>query len=149
MDANIPATLPNRPGKRDGTLVVEIPEADFDKLNAFWNSDVYSKAAAAREARLADCQNSAEVALTQALSEFGSGAEVLARVLASLYNGYRVQLDVSDLRRLDMANFEHALNCMRLSFETCSEPHTWFENGGELFEKMIKRWGFEKKGARK
>lgn len=144
-----PVILPSVPAKREGYLVVEIPAAEFDKLNAFWNSGLFEQATAARKGTLDACQNSAEIALDQALNQSGSGAMVLARVLASLYNGNRVKLDVSDLRRLDYANFEHAINCMRLSFETNSEPHTWFEGGGELFEKMIKTWGFEKKGARK
>ncbi|MBW7903802.1 MAG: hypothetical protein H3C26_20225 [Rhodocyclaceae bacterium] len=149
MSEAIQARLPSRPAARAGRLIVEINAEDFDKLNAFWDSDLYEQAKAAREARLDECLSSAEVALNQALRESGSGAKVLANVLASLYNGYRVKFDVSDLLLLDAANFEHAINCMRLSFETRSEPHTWFQNGGELFERMIKAWGFEKKGGRK
>lgn len=144
-----PARLPSTPAKRDGYLVIEIPAAEYDKLNAFWNSGHFEQATAAREGSLDACLKSAEIALDQALHQSGSGAMVLARVLASLYNGNRVKLDVSDLRRLDAANFEHALNVMRLSFETHSEPHSWFEGGGAIFEKMIKAWGFEKKGASK
>lgn len=141
----IQAELPARPAPRAGRLIVEIDAKDYNKLNAFFGSDVFEKAEAARNARLDDCLKSAEIAFNMALHENHSGAAVLARVLASLYNGHRVQFDVSDLRRLDSANFEHALNCMRLSFETHSEPHTWFKNGGVLFEKMIKEWGFEKR----
>lgn len=143
------ARLLAEPAKRKGYLVVEIPADEYEKLNAFWNSGTFEKATAAREGTFEACRKSAEIALDQALHQCGSGAMVLARVLASLYNGNRVKLDVSDLRRLDTANFEHALNCMRLSFETNSEPHTWFEGGKAIFEKMIKDWGFEKKGARK
>lgn len=131
--------------RREGYCTVELPAADYDKLLAFWNSDLYEKAAAAREARLADCLRSAEIALNWATRHNCSGARVFATVLASLYNGKRVKFDVSDLRLLDSENFEHAVNVMRLSFETNSEPHTWFPGGGRIFEKMISDWGFEKK----
>lgn len=140
------ATLPYYESpKREGVWVTEIPAGEFDKLQAFWNSGQYEKAAALREARLDQCLKSAEVALTWATREYCSAARVFATLLASLYNGNRVKFDVSDLRRLDMANFEHAMNVMRLSFETSSEPHTWFKNGNDIFEKMIADWKLEKK----
>lgn len=131
--------------KREGYCTVEMPAEDYEKLLAFWNSDLHERADKARMARLDDCLKSAEIALDWALHHDCSGARVFATVLASLYNGNRVKFDVSDLRLLDSENFEHALNVMRLSFETHSEPHTWFPKGGAIFEKMIADWGFEKK----
>ena len=139
------ATLPARPGKRDGMLEIEIPACDYEKLLAFWNSDSFEKASAARDARIDDCLKSAEIALNWATRHNCSGARIFATLLASLYNGNRVKLDASDLRGLDKGNFEHALNVIRLSFETNSEPHDWFKNGGAIFEKMIDDWGLEKK----
>jgi hypothetical protein len=131
--------------RREGYCTVELPAEDYEKLQAFWSSGLYEKAAKARDARLDDCLKSAEIALNWALRHDCSGAHVFATLLASLYNGQRVKFDVSDLRLLDAENFEHALNVMRLSFETSSEPHTWFPNGGRLFEKMIADWRLEKK----
>jgi len=77
-----------------------------------------------------------------------SGGRVCATLLASLYNGERVKFDVSDLRRLDQDLFEHAMNTIRLCYETNREPHTFFVEGGRLFEEMIERWGLEKKRRR-
>ena len=74
-----------------------------------------------------------------------SGGRVCATLLASLYNGYRVKFDASDLRVLDQVLFEHAMNTMRLCYELNAEPHTFFQDGGRLFEEMIETWGLEKK----
>lgn len=141
----IKATLPSRPSKREGMLIVEIPAEDFDKLNAFWNSDTFQKAEAAREASLDKCLKSLEIAVTWAVKHNCSGARVFATLLASMYNGNRVKFDVSDLKLLDGANFEHALNCIRLCQETFREPHQFFSNGGEIFERFIKDWKLDKK----
>lgn len=146
-EQSIVATLPHRPHpSREGVYTVDIPAKDFDKLNAYFNSDTFEKAEAARDARLDACLKSAEQALRVATTHYGtSGGRVFATLLASLYNGNRVKFDVSDLRCLDSNNFEHALNVMRLSFETSSEPHTWFQNGGRIFEQLIADWRLEKK----
>ena len=128
------------------TVRVTIPRADFEKLTAFMHSDAWEKAEAARRAKLDDCLLSIETALTVATTHYGtSGGRCMATLLASMYNGNRVKFDVSDLKSLDLANFEHALNSMRLCQELHREPHQFFENGGEIFEQMIKDWGLEKK----
>lgn len=126
-------------------LEVTIPRSDYPKLTAFMRSDTWEKAEAARKANLTDCLKSLEIALNWALKHDTSGARVFATLLASMYNGNRVKFDVSDLKCLDMANFEHALNCMRLCQELHREPHQFFQNGGELFERFIKDWKLEKK----
>ena len=69
-----------------------------------------------------------------------SGARVLARVLLSAYNGSRFPFDVSDLALLDEEHTELALNIMRLR-ALGHEPHTFFHNGGPLFEAMAAAWG--------
>jgi len=130
------------------TLRVTLPRNLYGKLNAFMNNDTWEKAEALRQAKLHDCLKSLEVALNWGLNHDNSGARVFATLLASLYNGNRVKLDVSDLALLDGENFEHAMNVIRLCMETRREPHTFFKNGGELFEKMIADWGFEKKKRR-
>lgn len=128
------------------TVEMTIPRADLPKLHAFMASDTYEKGEAARQGKLTQCLKSIEIVLTVATTHYGtSGGRVMATLLASMYNGNRVKFDVSDLKCLDMANFEHALNAMRLCQELHKEPHQFFENGGELFEKMIKDWGLEKK----
>lgn len=79
-------------------------------------------------------------------SQFMTLAMEIAEAMPDgMYNGARVKFDVSDLKLLDGGNFEHALNCMRLCQETCREPHQFFENGGAMFEQIIKEWKLEKK----
>lgn len=139
--------LPKKPADdRMMTVEITIPRSDFNKLTDFMHADTWEKAEKARAADLDQCLHSIEVALTAATTHYGtSGGRAFATLLASMYNGNRVKFDVSDLKSLDMANFEHALNCMRLCQETHREPHQFFENGGRLFEQMIKDWGLEKK----
>lgn len=133
---------------REGRIAVTctMPAEKFAKFNAFMHSDEFERAQALRTARLEQCVDSLGVALKWALQHDCSGAATFARLLASLYNGNRVQMDASRIIfSLDGENFEHAMNVLRLCGETRREPHTFFVNGGELFEQMIKQWGFEKK----
>lgn len=140
--------LPEKDGSRDGemmTLRITLPRDKYGKLNDFMNGDAWEEAQKIRKANLAECCKSLEVAIKWAMQHDCSGARVFATLLASLYNGRRVKMDVSDLALLDMGNFEHAMNVIRLCMETRREPHSFFVDGGDLFEKMIKQWGFEKK----
>jgi hypothetical protein len=128
------------------TVTVTLPRAKLEKLHAFLDGDAWEKAQAARDANLAECSKSIAVLLNTTRQHHGtSGGRVCATLLASLYNGNRVKLDVSDLKLLDGHLFECALNTVRLCFELNMEPHEFFENGGRLFEEMISTWGLEKK----
>lgn len=138
--------LPEREA-REGMrkVTITLPDADLPKLQAWMHSDTWEKAEAIRKANLQEWLKSLEEALNWALRHDTSGARVFATLLASMYNGNRVKFDVSDLKLLDMANFEHAMNCIRLCQETHREPHSFFVNGGQLFERMIADWKLEKK----
>ena len=128
------------------SITTTIPRAKFEKFNAAMHSDDWEKREELRRANLQQCVESIKVALEWATRHDCSGAATFARLLASLYNGNRVQMDVSGIAfSLDSANFEHAMNCIRLVHETSREPHTFFKDGGALFERMIELWGFEKK----
>ena len=128
------------------SVTVTMPHARFEKFNAMMDSDAWEKAQALRGAKLEQCVESIGVAMNWAMHHDCSGAATFAWLLASLYNGNRVQLDASRLAfSLDSENFEHAMNVIRLCRETSREPHTFFKDGGALFEKMIALWGFEKK----
>jgi len=74
-----------------------------------------------------------------------SSSNVFAQFLASLYNGYRVKADVSDIGTLDSEYFEHLMNVLRLCYITQRKPHTFIDNGSEEFEGIISLWGMEKK----
>lgn len=133
--------------QRDGMvrLSVTIPREKLQKLHDFMSGDSWEQANELRKANLDKCLKSMEVALNWALKHDTSGARVFATLLASMYNGNRVKFDVSDLKLLDRVNFEHALNCMRICQELHREPHQFFKNGDELFERFIKDWKLEKK----
>lgn len=125
------------------TFELTIPADQVPKLQAFMAADTWEKAQQVRAANLEQCVESLKHCVRWALKDCGS-SRVFARFLASLYNGDRVKADVSDIRALDPENFEHLMNVMRLCFETSREPHTFFENGNEIFERIIANWRFEK-----
>lgn len=128
------------------SITVTLPRAKFEKLNAMMDCDSWERTQELHQASLQQCVTSIEVALNWAMHHDCSGAAAFARLLGSLYNGNRVPMDLSRLVfSLDAKNFEHAMNVIRLCHETRREPHTFFDNGGELFETMIGNWGFENK----
>lgn len=126
-------------------FTLTVPETDAPKLQAFMNSDSYEKAEAIRDADIEECTKSLEHCVNYASREYGSGATVFAQFLASLYNGNRVKADVSGISSLDRSNFEHLMNVLRLCKITSSEPHSFFKNGNDIFEAIIKRHGLEKR----
>lgn len=78
---------------------------------------------------------------------------IVARALASMYNGDRVKADLFDWRGLDLDLVEHLIHVIRL--HTCNqgyrEIHTFLNGrpgqpgGNEIFERMIKAYGLEKR----
>ena len=126
-------------------FTLTLPETDVRKLHSFMQSDNYEKAEALREADIEECTNSLEHCVNYASREYGSGATVFAQFLASLYNGNRVKADVSGISSLDGRNFEHLMNVMRLCFIAHRKPHSFFKNGNDIFEAIIKRHGLEKR----
>lgn len=125
---------------------VTLRRDELEKFYAWMERDTWEKVRAAREAKLQDGPRSLAALLNTALRHVGtSGGRVCAQLLANLYNGDRVKFDLTDLKRLDQELFEHAMNAIRLCVETMTEPHAYFENGGDLFERLIADWGLEKK----
>lgn len=136
-------------GDEDVTVRMTMPKSRLAKLQTLLDADTWEKAQAARDLKLSECHQSIGVLFNTQRQHLGTaGGRVCATLLASLYNGERVRFDVSDLRCLDQHLFEHALNTMRLCYELNAEPHTFFSDGGRLFEEMIERWGLEKKRRR-
>lgn len=130
-------------------VTLTIPADQEAKLHAFMASDTWEKAEAVRQATLDGCIDSLEHAVTVATTHFGtSGGRTFATFLASLYNGERVKVAANSIMSLDRDNFEHLLNILRLRFESHREPHEFFVDGGELFERIIKDWGLEKRRRR-
>ena len=148
---NSPETLSGviRPRPEKVTVTLTIEKEKYAKLHAFMSSDTWEEAERVRKLKLEECVESLNHCVDIALKHVGtSGGRVLATFLASLYNGNRVKVDASDIMSLDEANFEHLMNVLRLRYETHTEPHSYYANGGELFEEIITRWGLEKRRRR-
>ena len=126
------------------TFSLTIEEDEQAKLMAFMSSDSWERAEEVRKASIQECTNSLRHCVMWAQRDCGS-SRVFAHFLASLYNGYRVKADVSDIGALDPENFEHLMNVLRLCYMTQHEPHTFVDNGSEVFEGIISQWGMEKK----
>lgn len=127
------------------TFTLTVPETDAPKLWAWMQSDNYERAEDIRKVDLAEGTKSLEHCVNYASREYGSASLVFAEFLASLYNGNRVKADVSGIRSLDVSNFEHLMNVVRLCFQWHQEPHCYFKNGSEIFEAIIKRHKLEKR----
>ncbi|MDA8444784.1 DUF7673 family protein [Paracidovorax valerianellae] len=80
-----------------------------------------------------------------------SGARVAARLLLGLYNGYRFEFDLTDLRLLDASNLKRALALLELDARPRMEVHQWLDgmygrhDFGMRFEHMAHRWGVKGK----
>ena len=54
-----------------------------------------------------------------------SAAKVAACMLLGLYNGYRFQFDLTELRRLDASNLKRALALLEFDARPRMEVHEW------------------------
>lgn len=127
------------------TVTMTIPKDKAGKLSAFMHSDTWEKAMAARDADLEKCRESLRLCVQWVQEHHANSTRFIASVLASLYNGERVKVDLSNVGLLDMVWAQHVLNVIRLRYEDMREPHTYFENGGALFERIIRDYGLEKR----
>lgn len=65
---------------------------------------------------------------------------VVAGFLLSLYNGTRFKFDLTDFRLLDTAIFKDCLEVMKMDHCPAREVHTYFKNGGAIWEDLAKQW---------
>ena len=71
-------------------------------------------------------------------------AKIVAKFLAGLYNGYRFPFDLNDFRAVDEAIFEDCMALLRMDARQCKqEVHTYFENGSQKWEQMIRDWSLD------
>lgn len=73
-------------------------------------------------------------------------SERVARFLLGLYNGRRFPLDLTNLRSLDYEIMNDCLAVLRMDANAYQEVHCYFENGGNVFEKLAKDWGLWNEG---
>lgn len=69
------------------------------------------------------------------------GSKVIAEVLASLYNGARFKIDLTDLRLLDSELHADVLRVIYLDHAPAQEVHSYFPQGGRRFEAMFRDYG--------
>src|SRR5688500_4002932 len=62
--------------------------------------------------------------------------------LLCLYNGYRFKFDLTDFRSVDAEIFNDCMQVLKMDRTPMQEVHNYFENGGEIFEKLASDWGF-------
>lgn len=70
---------------------------------------------------------------------------IIARFLASLYNGSDFPFDTTELRGLDADLFEHCLAVLRLDNTPTVEIHKYIPNGNTVFRKMLMDWDLIKR----
>jgi hypothetical protein len=73
----------------------------------------------------------------------------IAACLLGLYNGTRFPFDLTDLRCVDVALFDDCIRVLRMDSMLRREVHTYFPNGGPMFEKLARRWGIADAGRLK
>lgn len=64
----------------------------------------------------------------------------VAAFLLGLYNGTRFPLDLTELRGLDQEIFNDCLAVLRMDHIAVQEVHTYFHNGGEIWESLADDW---------
>lgn len=77
--------------------------------------------------------------MTHAQRDSGQ-SQVVASFLLSLYNGSRFKFDLTNFRRLDLEVFSDCLSVLEMDWSPSQEVHTYFKNGGEVFEKLAEDW---------
>ena len=72
-------------------------------------------------------------------------------MLLGLYNGYRFQFDLTELRRLDASNLKRALALLEFDARPRMEVHEWLNrlygrtDFGPRFEHLAHRWNLKGK----
>lgn len=69
-------------------------------------------------------------------SSSSGGADALAQLLMSCYDSFKYPLDITELCRLDDKLYEHAINVIYLRTRENREPHSFFLDGGKLFNQI-------------
>lgn len=64
----------------------------------------------------------------------------VAAFLLGIYNGTRFPLDLTILRGLDQKIFDDCLAVLRMDHIATQEVHTYFQNGGAIWERLAADW---------
>lgn len=94
-------------------------------------------------ARLPEIRSKGEAALRRLLpiAKGNTGqCRHVAAFLLGLYNGRRFPFDLTDLRCVDLKIFEDCMTVLQMDFQPAKEVHTYFQNGGQVFEQLAQDW---------
>lgn len=69
----------------------------------------------------------------------------VAAFLCGLYNGMRFPFDLTDFRGLDRAIFNDCLAVLAMDYQPEREVHTYFQDGGAIWEKLAADWNLGKR----
>ena len=64
----------------------------------------------------------------------------VASFLLGLYNGTRFPFDLTDFRSVDRKIFNDCLAVLKMDYSPQQEVHTYFPDGGCIFEQLAKDW---------
>lgn len=96
-----------------------------------------------RTARLPEIRTKGEAALRRLLpiAQGNTGqCRHVAAFLLGLYNGTRFPFDLTDLRCVDGEIFDDCMAVLQMDAQPAKEVHTYFENGGQVFEQLAIDW---------
>ena len=127
------------------TLINGQPDTACDRMLADFRRDmmvVHGNIKRDREAGEAALRR----LLPIAQRDTGQSARI-AYILLACYNGRRFPLGLTTLRSLDYPLLDDVLAVLRMDANAYQEVHRYFDNGGQVFEKLADDWGFNKKGG--
>lgn len=97
-------------------------------------------AAAERPAIVAEGTEALKRLIDLAQGDSGQSG-VVARFVLGLYNGQRFPFDLTDFRRLDDDLYLDCMRVLRMDARiTDREVHAYFDEGGQLFERIARLW---------
>lgn len=122
-------------------------ETDDDRARWAANFAVMRAEQDARQAMLPRVREEGRAALMRlmpiAQQDTGQSG-VIARFLLGLYNGERFPFDMTEFRRLDGSVFDDCIAVLKMDWQPAAEVHTYFTDGGRLFEQLVKDWHLER-----
>lgn len=136
-------------GDMDVKFTLTMPAADREKFLTCWSQwrqgDQFERRKALRDADRMQGVDSLMHLLNLVMRvNFTCGSSyVIAGCLASLYNGDRVKANLYRLGSVDHDAVEHLIHVIRLHMDGASEIHTYVQDGGRVFEQMIKAYRLE------
>ena len=137
---------------KTATTVSATVEFPGDRLNAFnamieefKAGDTRWDAAAADAQRARASKQEQGVASLKRLFDFAEknrtgSSRVIAAFLASIYNGGRFRMDLTELRLLGSQFHQDVLHVLAMDHVPELEIHHYFEGGGDRFERMFESY---------